>query len=1120
MKVKRHIAILLTFIIATVSPVMAFADTGEADSASPLAYTENSESENNWTSEDFTYTDFSETLNDIGNTENLEVSGKAISGFSESGEAKLANNKNVTLPSDDGEGNTIVGVADSAFDSKGIESIEISAEGNYIIGKNAFKGNAITSLELPEGVVACMANSFMSNKLTTVSLPKSIWWLETQSFARNQIKTVNLPSESDRGLELHGLVFAANFIESLNIPNNTAYINKNAFAWNTGSEDLPSDAPSNLASYTTGDTTYSPNGVVYLNTTNESLKNNSNIHTVDIEDSSSHSYVQKLVVTNDNPGTNPDDGEDGKDDDESDSIEWTEEDFTYGKAEKLLYGCDYTRQFTISGRVVTGFSESGLAKLSKSTDIVLPSKDADGNTLIGVGDSAFKGKGLTSVVFPTGMMVDYDDDVTYSVTKRGNYIIFDEAFANNNLTEVYLPSGVIAVLSNAFMGNEITTVTLPKTIWWIETMSFARNLITTVNFPQTTDFSLEMHGWAFACNYIKSVRLPDFTEVVNKDVFDWNPGMEELEDGTPSAYKSRIDTITGRTYENCGIVYMYTANSALFEKDRIHTTERETQSQHSYVQKLILDESNVGEWSVDDFTYDGTTVTGLSETGIAKRGNTTRLVLPDKNPDGKYVTAIADAEPVSGGLFSTETEKFESVDLPQKLVTIGDNAFRDSGLKDIQFPNTLESIGVSAFQSNELTAVVLPDSITLLGDGVFATNPSLERIILSKGLTEIPNAAFACSDATHYMTNLESIDIPEGIVTIGNRAFAGNNFHDITLPSTVKTVGDYAFSTKNYLKETCTVKLNEGLETLGKYAFRNKCIEVIQLPSSLTSMKDNTFLKAYSDGATPIVTDVYVPTLSQYEDSENFPGNEQYHKFYLLDSSTWESPDFTYEYDDENGTSVITGFSEQGELKLRLNKSVEIPYLDDRGNTIVKVSSGAFSKKGITDLTLSATITEIAGNAFSGNSIEEVQLPNGIEIVDGDAFSDNGCTVQMYLDKTVEAPEGVISNDHQTLVAGTIDEVPTNWDIEDFTYDEESGTITGWSDSGNVKRLKLKELIIPEKTPEGNDIVAIGESAFEIPSDEVVVTKFGIESPNGMRSVSIPSTVTTIGKKAFSPIVK
>ena len=501
-----------------------------------------------------------------------------------------------------------------------------------------------------------------------------------------------------------------------------------------------------------------------------------------------------------------------------DASVWNVEDFTYTSYEKRLYGCDYSRDLVIKGSAIAGFSESGLAKLEKNTDLVLPFTDDEGDQVVGVAPSAFYKKGLTSVTFPTGMMVDYNDTVTNGkVTKRGNFVIAENAFAGNKLTSVTLPEGVIACLPNSFMDNEIVSVKFPKTIWWIETQSFARNKITTVNFPTTCDFQLEMHGMPFAKNFIKSVRLPDYTEVVNKDVFAWNTGKEALSADAPKNYKTY--TSGGKTYE-AGIVYMYADNAEFEVKDRIHHDKKETESQHSWVQRLVINDGSTETenpdlpWNVNDFTFDGQTVTGLSKSGIAKRAANKDLVIPDFNKDGMYVTAIADAQAGGNGLFASAEEGFDSVYLPTGLQKIGNNAFQNNGLKEVTFPSRLSEIGNSAFQTNDLTSVILPDTVTKLGNGAFATNPKLERISLSKGLTEIPDAAFGCSDAKNYMSNLKSITIPEGITKIGKRAFAGNNFAEITLPSSVKEIGDYAFSTKNYLSDSCTLTLNDGLTSI------------------------------------------------------------------------------------------------------------------------------------------------------------------------------------------------------------------------------------------------------------------------------------------------------------------
>ena len=736
--------------------------------------------------------------------------------------------------------------------------------------------------------------------------------------------------------------------------------------------------------------------------------------------------------------------------DEIDASVWKVEDFTYTSYEKRLYGCDYSRDFTIKGSAIAGFSESGLAKLEKNKDLVLPATDDEGDAVVGVAPSAFTKKGLTSVQFPTGMMVDYNDTVTNGkVTKRGNFVIGENAFSGNELTSVTLPEGVIACLSNSFMGNKITTVKLPKTIWWLETQSFGRNLITTVNFPTTCDFQLEMHGMAFANNLITSVRLPDYTEVVNKDSFFWNPGKEPLANEAPDRYKT-YKGVDGETH-TAGIVYMYADNAEFEVKDRIHHDKKETESQHSWVQRLIINDGSKETenpdlpWNVNDFTFEGQTVTGLSESGIAKRATNKDLVIPDFTREGMYVTAIADAKAGGNGLFASATEGFDSVYLPAGLQKIGAFAFQSNGLKEVTFPSRLATIGNGAFQTNNLTSVILPDTVTSLGNGAFATNLNLERINLSKGLTEIPDAAFGCSDAKHYMTNLKSIVIPEGITKIGQRAFAGNNFSEINIPSTVTEIGAYAFSTKNYLSDPCVVSLPEGLTTIGDSAFRNKVISEINLPTTVIKLNKNTFRKEYSDDTQALVTKVYVISKEQYEDTKNFPASD-YHKLYLKDDSVWTAEDFTYgdqefclwpadAYVSENNfkVHVVTGLSEQGTAKLEVNKNLVIPAKDSDGKKIQGIGDRAFYKKGITTLTLPENvkapcdpstwqegqgITErgdffIGASAFLGNELTSLDLPEGVICVGGNAFKLNKLT-------TVKFPKTVMQISNQSFAQNAI----------------------------------------------------------------------------------------------------
>lgn len=733
-----------------------------------------------------------------------------------------------------------------------------------------------------------------------------------------------------------------------------------------------------------------------------------------------------------------------------DASVWKVEDFTYTSYEKRLYGCDYSRDFVIKGSAIAGFSESGLKKLEKNTNLVLPSTDDEGDSVVGVAPSAFYKKGLTSVTFPTGMMVDYNDTVTNGkITKRGNFVIAENAFAGNKLTSVTLPEGVIACLPNAFANNEIVSVKLPRTIWWLETQSFAKNKITTVNFPTTCDFQLEMHGMAFAQNFIKSVRLPDYTEVVNKDTFLWNTGKEPLASGAPAKYKTY--TSGGKKYDS-GIVYMYADNAEFEVKDRIHHDKKETESQHSWVQRLVINDGSAETenpdlpWNVNDFTFDGQTVTGLSQSGITKRAVNKDLVIPDFNKDGMYVTAIADAQAGGNGLFASAEEGFDSVYLPAGLQKIGNGAFQNNGLKEVTFPARLSEIGNSAFQTNDLTSVILPDTVTKLGKGAFATNAKLERINLSKGLTEIPDGAFGCSDAKNYMTNLKNITIPEGITKIGKRAFAGNNFAEIKLPSSMKEIGDYAFSTKNYLSDPCTLTLNEGLTVIGDNAFRNKVIGEVTLPVTVEKLKKNIFRKEYSDGSDAVVTKVYVSSKEQYEDKVNFPASD-FHKLYLTDESVWTAEDYTYAETTftlypAGETSkkvsvdawVVSGLSEQGVKKLETNKKLVIPAKDTNGKNIQGIGEKAFSKMGIESLTLPKNVKAdwddatwetsgkgvkergdffIGASAFLGNNLTTLELPEGVIYVGNSAFNANKLT-------TVKLPKTLMQLANQSFVKNSI----------------------------------------------------------------------------------------------------
>lgn len=767
------------------------------------------------------------------------------------------------------------------------------------------------------------------------------------------------------------------------------------------------------------------------------------------------------------------------------SDKWTIADFTYGEYEKLMYGCDYSRQFYVRGKVITGFSKQGEEKLKNNKNLVIPAKGPDGKNIVGIGESAFKEKGLESVQFPTGMLTPYDDPLAKTdeerVSRRGNFVIGESSFYGNKLKEVVLPTGVISVLAKAFERNEITKVKLPKTIWWIENQGFADNKITDVQFPVTTDFMMELHGMPFAFNNIKSVRLPNFTEVVNKFAFAYNPGMADAPKVNPWGKENKLETDLQGETRTAGLVYMYTDNPGLKDKlqNRLHSVEGKNTNIYSPYQKLVVcDGSEANQnpdktlWNAKDFEYneDGV-ITGLSKSGIAKRKVNKDLVIPSKTPDGETVVEISATDSYTG-LFATEDEKFDSVYMPNTIRKIGDRAFCSSGLKEVAFSGTLTSIGMLAFSNNDLTSVVLPDSVNHLGNGAFSSNSNIERIILSKNLREISDAAFGCSDKYHYMTNLTEIEIPDTVTKIGSRAFAGNNIHNIVIPESVKEIGEYAFSTKNYLKEPCTVSLSEGLEVIGDNAFRNKVIAEIDLPTTVKGLKLNTFRKEYtSDGhkVNGSITKVYLRSAEQYYDKNNFPdpkeGTEAFHELYLADPMTWTSDDYIYSKE-KSGKNEITGFSPLGERKLTENKDIELPEKDDEGNAVTGVAAEAFREKGITSVKCpyveGFTIGE---SAFRSNDINELDLGSGITEIGNNSFRENRLTM-------VSIPASIKRIGESTFESNQIREVAFE-DLENANWS--SLMLKSRCFAGN----RIKSIEIPKATTSMKGDAFIGNTGKE-----------------------------------------
>lgn len=94
------------------------------------------------------------------------------------------------------------------------------------------------------------------------------------------------------------------------------------------------------------------------------------------------------------------------------------------------------------------------------------------------------------------------------------------------------------------------------------------------------------------------------------------------------------------------------------------------------------------------------------------------------------------------------------------------------------------------------------DDATTNSEGIENITAVLDNIIPEPVPSE-NNAKFAATpEAFSVATNMESIDIPEGVTSIVQNAFASYKVKKIEIPSTVTSIDAYAFSNINNLTIT------------------------------------------------------------------------------------------------------------------------------------------------------------------------------------------------------------------------------------------------------------------------------------------------------------------------------
>ena len=406
-----------------------------------------------------------------------------------------------------------------------------------------------------------------------------------------------------------------------------------------------------------------------------------------------------------------------------------------------------------------------------------------------IGGGAFYGcAGLTSV------------DVHNSITSIGN-----SAFRNcSGLTSIEIPNSVTNIGNAAFENcTGLTSITIPNSVTYIEVSAFENCTgLTSITIHNAVTI---LSQWAFSrCTGLTSFKNYATTpQTINADVF------------------RTVNLSACTLYVPAESLAAYQAANVWKDFGNIVAIEGETPA------PCIIASGTCGAQG-DNLTW---TLSCDSVLTISGTG------------------AMADYSSSSNWPWYSYRESITSVVVEDGVTSIGSYAFDYLvNVTSITLPNTVTQIGwYSVGHCYELTSITIPASVTYISGYAFsycekltAFNvdqnnlyySSVDGVLFNKDQTQIIRYPIG-KEGTHYT-------IPNTVVSIYEGAFASTKLESIDMPNGIIEIGEWAFSRCTGLT---SMVIPDQVSYIGTYAFsycRN--LESVTIPMSVTNIDNGAFI--------------------------------------------------------------------------------------------------------------------------------------------------------------------------------------------------------------------------------------------------------------------------------------
>ena len=659
----------------------------------------------------------------------------------------------------------------------------------------------------------------------------------------------------------------------------------------------------------------------------------------------------------------------------------------------------------LGGCPVTSIGDMAFYECRKLTSVIIP------DSVTSIGDSAFKYcmgidglTGLTNVTIGAGVLnignaaFSYCRDLVSVTLPDGLTNIGSQVFYEcSGLASVMIPNSVTSIDGDAFRGcSSLTSVTIPDSVQCIGGQSFydCRGLVSVTIGTGVTNLSpdafsccgklelfsvaednlayksdsgllLSKDGKTLVCGVNGDVTIPDGVMCIGQDSFSGHGGLisitmpETVMNIEPYAFRRcnglasvtipvGVQCIGDWAFEQCnGLTNVVISGTVTSIGSYAFSGCNDLLFDTATIQGVkLVDGWAVGYVGAPSGTIDLTGIRGIGDSAFYGCNGLTSVIISDG------VTRI-------GNDVFENCRCITNVVISDSVKSIARSAFYGcDGL--VLDTNTIPGVElldgwVVGYTDSLFGDVVLPE-VRGIQDGAFDRCWRISSVTIGGDVKYIgPATFFLCS-------NLRSVTIPDGVISIGDNAFYWSGLTSVTIPGSVTSIGAGAFE-KTSLRE---VNIPASVTSIGQGAFLDcGVLKSFVVADDNPSYKSKDGLLLSADGKTIVCGingSVIIPDSVTNIGSCAFWGYETLTSIIMPDSVASIGNKAFYAC---SGLTNVTF-----------------------GNGVMSIGDNAFSYcRGLTSMTIPNSVKSIGADAFRHcDQLMSVIVPDNVESLGNGAF--------------------------------------------------------------------------------------------------------------------------------------